>query len=88
LRAAPRDHRPACPGEEHRDEEGHGHGEGEDAGEHEDEEPQHEVKGHTLGDDEIGQLIHTVDDEEEVSTPTASAKGRADLFDHVPVEES
>jgi len=77
LRRRPRDHRPACPRRGAPRRGGPWHGEGEDAGEHEDEEPQHEVKGHTLGDDEIGQLIHTVDDEEEGQHAHGQRKGRA-----------
>src|SRR4030095_11592682 len=54
--------------------------------EHVDEEPQHKGKGHALGDDEIGQLIYTVDDEEEGQHAHGQGKRRTDLFDHGAVE--
>ena len=47
------------------DEQRHRQREGQERGQHEHQERHHEVERHALGDDEVGELVDAVDDEEE-----------------------
>jgi hypothetical protein len=59
---------------------------GQEGRQHEDQQLDDQVKWHTLGDDEVGQMIDAVDDEEKREERTAEAEGRDQFADDVAVE--
>ena len=77
----------AAAGQQHGHQQRHGERVGEERGQHEDEQLEHEVERHALGDDEVGQMINAVDDEEEREERAAEAEGRDQLPDQVAVDD-
>ena len=55
---------------------------------HEDQEREHEMKRHVLRDDEVGELVDPVDEEEEREHPHADGEGRTQFLPHVAVEDA
>ena len=74
-------------GQEDRDQKRHGQGVGEKGRKHVDEELDDKVERHAFRDDQVGQVVDPVDDEEECEEGAAEREGRDELVHDVPVED-
>ena len=77
----------AAAGQQHGHQQGHRQRVGEERRQHEHEQLHHEVERHALGDDEVGEVVDAIDDEEEREEGAAEAERRDELADDVAVED-